>query len=101
MFEEIFTEPVPPLNVKDPVIAVWRAYGNRKEKVCANMQSARAYAIRILGGDDRNEVRLFDKKTKAKRGKVALFGGQPYWYYDNRTWSLTPDGRLLKDWFDY
>lgn len=98
---DMFNEPQTPLNVNDQVIVVWRARGERKEKKCDNLKQARAYAIRVLGGDDRMEARLFDAKTKDKRGKIGIFGGQPYWTYKDNTWSLTPKGELLKDWFDY
>lgn len=97
----MFEEPPTPINVKLPVIVVWRARGVRKEKKCDNLKSARAYAIRVIGGDDRMEVRLYDAKTKEKRGKIALFGGQPYWTFGENTWSITPQGELLRDWFDY
>ena len=91
----------PRINVKDPVIVVWRVRGIRKEKQCDNLKQGRAYAIRVLGGDDRMEARLFDAKTKEKRGKVGIFGGQPYWNFGKDTWSMTNKGELLKDWFDY
>lgn len=94
-------EPEVPLNIHAPVLCVWKAGGERKEKKCNDLKSARAYAVRVIGGDDRMEVRLFDAKTKVKRGKIALYGGQPYWSYKEQTRNITPNGEVLRDWFDY
>lgn len=101
LFGLIPDEPEVPLNVHAPVICVWKVHGERKEKTCTDLKSGRAYAIRVIGGDDRREVRIYDKKTKAKRGKISLFAGQPYWQYNGTTHSLTDKGELLRDWFDY
>ena len=68
-------EPEVPLNIHAPVICVWKAGGERKEKKCNDLKSARAYA--------------------------ALYGGQPYWSYKEQTRNITPNGEVLRDWFDY
>lgn len=101
MFDNMLKEPPKPLDVHRPVIVVWHAGEFRREKTCENMKKARAYAIRVIGHDDRMEVRLFDAKTKEKRGKVKLYAGVPYWQYNNTIKTLTIDGSCIKDMFDW